>query len=293
MIKTTLAIKREPLYRVKGVCNVMGTFASMAAVHHSPDEAKKGLYGAFGEIYRINDLMSVHKEDSEVSLLNRNGFYEGVSRDTKYVIQRANYFSELSDGVFDITILPLLKLWEESVRAKKLPAGVEIAKKLELVNYKNIMVEGNTVRFRKADIGITLAGVAKGYAVDKAIETLCGYNIKHALVNIGGDIRVIGRKTESMPWKIAVRKPRNKSRFSTTVELYDQAVATSGYYQRFFNDIIDPKAGKPARGMVSSTIITDKAIDADILSTCMFILGKKRGMQLIRTLEGVKAPIIE
>lgn len=265
----------------------------MVVVHPSPDEAKKGLRGAFSEIHRINDLMSVYREDSEVSLLNKNSFYDDVSSDTKYVIQRANYFSELSGGVFDITILPILKLWKGRVGVNELPTDAEIAETLELVNYNNIVVEDNTIRFTKADMGMTLAGVAKGYAVDKAVDTLRAHNIRHALVNLGGDVRVIGGKTEATPWKVAVRDPKTKGRFISTVELYEQAVATSGSYQRFFNDLIDPKVGRPAQEAASSTIITETAIDADILATCAFILGKQRGTQLVGILDGVKALIIE
>ena len=278
---------------VKGVRNVMGTFVTITIVHPNLDEAKSALLAAFDEIYRINDLMSIHKESSEVSTLNREGFCKGVSTDTKYVIQRANYFSELSDGTFDITILPVLKLWEERARTSKVPTDAEIGETAGLVNYRNIVIEDSTIGFGKAGMGITLAGVAKGYAVDKAIETLSQRNIRHALVNGGGDIRVIGGKTEANPWKIAIRDPQNKKRLSTTVELHEQAIATSGTYQRFFNDIIDPKIGRPAQGVLSSTVITEKAIDADILATCILILGAEKGRELLQRLEGVRALVIK
>jgi thiamine biosynthesis lipoprotein len=141
-------------------------------------------------------------------------------------------------------------------------------------------------------MGITLAGVAKGYAVDKAIEALCRSNIRHALVNAGGDIRVIGGKGENIPWKVAIRDPRNKTRIVTTVELYDQAIATSGTYRRSFNDIINPKVGRPAQGVLSSTVIAEKATDADILATCMFIQEAEKGIELVGKMNGVKAFVI-
>ena len=99
-------------YIVKGVRHVMGTFVTITIMHPNLDEANKALCAAFNVIYRINDLMSIHKESSEVSILNRKGFYEGANADIKFVIQRANHFSELSDGAFDVTILPVLRLWE-------------------------------------------------------------------------------------------------------------------------------------------------------------------------------------
>jgi thiamine biosynthesis lipoprotein len=134
--------------------------------------------------------------------------------------------------------------------------------------------------------------VAKGYAVDKAIEALKRGNIRHALVNAGGDIRVIGGKTETVPWRIAIRDPRNKTRIVTDIELREQAIATSGTYHRFFSDIINPRIGRPSQGLLSSTIIAEKAIDADILSTCVFILGAERGIELLKRLDGVKAFLI-
>jgi thiamine biosynthesis lipoprotein len=141
-------------------------------------------------------------------------------------------------------------------------------------------------------MGITLAGVAKGYAVDKAIEALSQRNIRHAVVNAGGDIRLLGGKTETIPWKIAIRDPKNKTRIITTVDLYDQAIATSGTYHRSFNDIINPKVGRPAQGVLSSTIIAKKAMDADMLATCMFVLGAEKGRGLLGRLDGAKAFVI-
>lgn len=279
-------------YIVKGARMVMGTFVTITMVHTNQDESHRALLAAFDEIHRINDLMSVHKENSEVSLLNKKGFYENISSDTKYVIQRSKYFSELSDGAFDITILPILKLWEYSTHQGKIPTDTEITGQAKLVNYKDIVVKDGSIAFRKAGMGITTAGVGKGYAVDKAIEALQQYGIEHALVNAGGDIRVIGGKTETIPWKIAVRDPRNKSRIVTTFEFFDQAIATSGAYQRGFNDIINPRAGRPAQGILSSTVIAETAIDADILATCICILGSTTGLELIRKLENAKAFII-
>jgi thiamine biosynthesis lipoprotein len=277
---------------IKDVQNVLGTFVTITIIHPNVNEGISALRAAYDEVNRIHDLMSVHKQNSEVGVLNKKGYHEGVSNDTRFVIQRANDFSELSDGILDITILPILKLWEEKARRNKVPTDAEIGKRLELVNYRNILIEDKNIRFRKAGMGITLAGVAKGYAVDKAIEALSQHHIRHALVNAGGDIRVTGGKTETIPWKIAIRDPRNKARIIAAVELHDQAIATSGTYQRSFNDIINPKVGSPAQGVLSSTIIAKKAIDADILATCVFVLGAEKGMELLRRLDGVRAIVI-
>jgi FAD:protein FMN transferase len=277
---------------IKDVQGALGTFVTITVVHPDVSEGISAVGAAFDEVNRIHDLMNVHKQSSEVGVLNREGYYEGVSDDTKHVIQRANSFSERMEGAFDITVLPVLELWEENFSKSKIPTDSEISQRLELVNYRNILIEDKNISFWKRGMGITLAGVAKGYAVDKAIEALSRGNIRHALVNAGGDIRVIGGKDENIPWRIAIRDPRNKTRIVTAVELYDQAIATSGTYRRSFSDIINPKVGRPAQGVLSSTVITERAMDADMLATCMFILEAKKGIDLIGELDGVKAFVI-
>jgi thiamine biosynthesis lipoprotein len=281
------------LHVLKDVQNLLGTFVTITVVHSDRGEGISALSAAFGEIRRIQDLMNVHKSDSEVGVLNRSGFYEGLSDDTKFVIQRANDFSERSDGAFDITVLPILELWREKARESNLPTDEEIGERLGLVNYREVWVENGNVRFGASGMGMTLAGVAKGYAVDKAVEALRQAHIKHGLVNAGGDIRVLGGRTDTQPWKIGIRDPKNKTGIVTTVDLVDRAIATSGTYQRSFNDILCPKTGRPVQGGLSSTIIAGTAMDADILATCMLVSGAEKGYELLEDLNGIKAFIMK
>jgi thiamine biosynthesis lipoprotein len=277
---------------LKDVQQALGTFVTITIVHPDANEGINALCAAFDEVHHIHHLMNAHQQSSEVGALNREGYCEEVSDDTRHVIQRANYFSELFEGAFDITVLPLLKLWEENVSKNKIPTDPEINEKLELVDYRNIFIEGRNIRFRKQGMGVTLAGVAKGYAVDKAIEALSRSHIRHALVNAGGDIRAIGGKDDNVPWRIAIRDPRDKNRIVITLELWDQAIATSGTYRRSFSDILNPKVGRPAQGVLSSTVIAKTAIDADMLATCMFVLGAEKGEELIGKSDGAKAFMI-
>ena len=277
---------------IKDVQNALGTFVTVTVIHPDISEGISAVRAAFDEVHRIHHLMNVHQQNSEVGALNREGYYEEVSNDTRHVIQRANYFSERFEGAFDITVLPLLELWKENISKSRIPMDSEINQRLELVDYRKIFVEGRNIRFSKRGMGITLAGVAKGYAVDKAIEAIVRCNIRHALVNAGGDIRAIGGKDDNAPWRIAIRDPRDKNRIVTTLELCDQAIATSGTYRRSFGDILNPKVGRPAQGVLSSTVIARTAMDADILATCMFVLGAEKGKELIGMSDGVKAFII-
>jgi thiamine biosynthesis lipoprotein len=277
---------------IKDVQNALGTFVTVTVIHPDASEGISAVRAAFDEIHRIHHLMNVHEQNSEVGTLNREGYYENASDDTRHVIQRANSLSELLEGAFDISILPVLGLWEENVSKDKTPTDTEISERLNLVNYRNILIEDKNISFKKRGMGITLAGVAKGYAVDKAIEALVRCNIRHALVNAGGDIRAIGGKDDTVPWRIAIRDPRNKTRIVTALELHDQAIATSGTYRRSFGDIINPRVGKPAQGVLSSTVIAKTAMDADMLATCTFVLGAEKGTEWIGKLDGAKAFVI-
>jgi FAD:protein FMN transferase len=264
---------------LKDVENLLGTFVTITVVHPDIDGGISALRAAFAEIRRIQGLMSVHRQDSEVAILNRIGFCDGLSDDTTFVVQGANDFSELSGGAFDITVFPILELWREKTRAGEVPTDEEIRERLGLVNYRGVVVRNGSIHFGKPGMGITLAAVAKGYAVDKAIEVLRRAHIKHGLVNAGGDIRCLGGKTETLPWRVAIRDPRNKDRVITTLELYDQAIATSGPYQRPFHDIIHPKSGRPCRGVLSATALAGSAMEADLLATWMVVAGAETGYE--------------
>jgi len=265
----------------KGMCAVMGTFVTITVVSSEPDQAKRAIRLAFREIFRINSLMSVHRVDSEVSQLNKNGFHDHLTADTSYVIQRALYFSELTDGAFDVTILPVLELWENYAAGKECPPEAELIHRLTHVGYRNVEIEGRRIRFLREGMRLTLAGVAKGYAVDRAAEILVQNHIRHALVNGGGDIRAVGGKTDDTPWRIGLRDPLKKAGLLTTVELKDQAIATSGTYQRRCNDLLNPREGRPAREILSTTIITEKTTDADALATAFLVLGGRKGRHLL------------
>lgn len=277
--------ERSP-HVIEGTRNIMGTSVTASIIHHDVDAAKEAMALAFDEVYKIDDLMSIYKANSEVRALNENGFYEGASADTIRVIERANHYSRLSDGAFAITVLPIMT----NLRFTK--------SMLELVNYENIRIENGNIEFKKAGMGITLGGIAKGYAVDKAMEVLRQNGIEYALINAGGDIGTIGGKTEEVPWRIALRNPENKEECITVIELCDKAIATSGNYERYFSEdtkmphIVNAKTGHVVQEMMSATVIAENAMDADALSTTIFVLGVERGMKLVERLSGVEALVI-
>lgn len=280
---------------------MMGTYATITIIDSDTTRANLAMDAAFGEIKRVEELMSRYNESSEVSSLNRNGTnWTALSRDTINVLKKAEYYSELANGSFDITCNPLLDLWMVKVKVEgRMPTPEEIAEVRELVGYKHLIIDEDRsrARFDKEGMSITLGGIAKGYAIDCACEKLIEAGMKHALVNIGGDMRAVGDRN-GVPWEVALQNPRNKSEYITIITLDNESVATSGDYERYFfeeekrvHHIVDPKTGYSAEECISVTVITKNCTDADALSTTVFVMGPEKGKALLDEL-GVKGLII-
>ncbi|RZN37542.1 MAG: FAD:protein FMN transferase, partial [Methanosarcinales archaeon] len=198
---------------------VMNTDVVITVMHPDVSEAESAINCAFAEVYGIEHLMSHTVNGSEVMELNENGFLVNASPELCYVLDVSRRFSELSNGSFDITVLPVIDLWKTRIRAGSPPTSGEINETLKLVNYKNISIENGGIYFSHQPMGVTLGGVAKGYAVDRAIAVLIEHNIHHAIVNAGGDIRTIGFKTENDPWRVALQNPVDKTEYITIINL--------------------------------------------------------------------------
>jgi len=274
---------------------MMGTFVEVI----SPDKEAAGI--VFDEVRRIENLLSKYKKDSEVSRLNENGSL-AVSKDTFDIIERTREFCLISEGVFDITVGPLIDLWGFTDKHYFFPSDTEIKKALKLVGTDKIIIDRSesTVIFRIPGMKIDLGAVAKGYAVDCAVKRLRENGVKSCLINAGGDIYCLGGRQPHKAWKVAVQNPRGNN-FSGYLRLEDRAVATSGDYEQFFlNDgkryshIINPKTGYPSdSGIISVTVIASDCLTADFLATAVFILGKEKGLGLAESFKGAEIKIIE
>jgi len=272
------------------------------------NSAKKALEKAIDRIREIEDRMSATKEDSDVAMINKNAGKQPVKvhDDTFYVIKKALEYSELTNGDFDITVRPLIDLWDILSDNPRVPSQEEIMDKLALVDYRKVKLdEGNkTVYLEREGMGIDLGAIAKGYAGDEAVRILKKAGVKSALINIGGNVLVIGRKPDDTLWRIGIRDPRSEETGETHVavlEVEDTTIVSSGDYERYMFDIyketgiryhhiFDPKTGSPARsGIISCTIVADSSIDADALSTSFFIKGLDEGLKFIERIDGVEA----
>lgn len=286
------------LKKIEQTKELMGTFVTITVYDEDTKKAEKTITAAFEEIERIENLLSNYKKTSEVFLLNENGEIDEASNEFIYVLGKSLRYGDLSYGAFDITVQPILDLYKHTFKdLNRPPTNEEINKALKLVDYENIFIKNRHIEFLKPNMKITLGGIAKGYIIDRAIKVLENNKIKHALINIGGDMRAIGNKGKEN-WRIALENPRNKREYITIIKINNTAVCTSGDYERYFDDekkfhhIINPKTGYSADELISVTITAHKAIDCDGISTSVFVLGKDKGLELIESLEDVEGLII-
>ncbi len=282
----------KKLYREKRV--MMGTFVEVI----SPQ--KEAVKIAFNEISRIERLLSKYNPESEVSKLNKFGTLK-ASPETFYVIKKAKEFYSLSNGAFDITVAPLMEIWGFTSKQYSLPSEEKIKEALKLVGSNKIILHDNSfvIQFKTSGMKIDLGAIAKGYAVDCAIEKIKKHGIKDCLVNAGGQIYCLGDKY-GKPWRVAIRNPREDG-LVNYLKLKDRAISTSGDYEQYFTKgkkryahIINPKTGYPAESSIASvTVIAMDGLTADALSTSIFVLGKEKGELMAKKLGITEVRIIE
>ncbi len=281
----------------------MGTRVEITAQGTDPKKLNRAVKKAFAEIKRIEKMMSEWEKGSELAQINRNAGRKAVkvSQEMLEIITKSVQFSRISRGAFDISWAALAELWDFNREKPVVPQKEKVAESVKLIDYQKIAVdrEISTVFLRVEGMRIGLGGIAKGYAVDRAIQALQQEGIKDAIVNAGGDLRVIGKK-DGQPWRVGVQDPRERGKILGVLEITDTSLASSGDYERYFikdgiryHHLLNPKTGFPAQGCRSVTVICSSALRADALSTAVFVLGPAAGLKLIEELSGVEALIID
>lgn len=251
---------------------------------------------------KYDTMFSTTNTDSELYKLNHaNGQPFTVSSETANLIQDGIHYSELSGGAFDLTIEPVSALWDFKADKPTVPSSDAIAQAVSHVDYTKVDIQDNTITLEDPEAGIDLGAIAKGYIADQVKTYLKKQGIKHAIINLGGNVDVIGTKPDGSKYNIGIQKPFDESGEAiTSVQLKDQTVVTSGIYERYFkkngklyHHILDPRTGYPCENnLYSVSIITDSSTKADALSTTCFLLGYEKGMELIQSMDGVKAIFI-
>jgi thiamine biosynthesis lipoprotein len=281
---------------------LMGTMVEITAVAPNETLAQAALTAGFQEIRRLEQMLSTWIETSELSRVNRAAGQEpvGVSEETFALLRLALEIAEYTEGGFNIAIGPAVRLWNIP-EAPRIPSDMELEIAAQYADYHNIHLDParRTVLLEKPGMKIDVGGIGKGFAAEKATAVMREVGAAGGLVAVAGDFRVFGRRADGTAWPVGIQHPRRNGNVLATLDSIDEAVSTSGDYERFFikdgiryHHILDPETLQPARLCQSVTIIAPDATWADALATGVFVMGPVKGMALVERL-GFGAVIVD
>lgn len=280
----------------------IGTFVQVMVIASDEDTAEAAFNAVFEEFDRVNDLMSAHRDDSELARINKSSGVKPlrVQSDLVDILDISLDYARKTGGEFDVTIGPVLRLWGFYRNKGHLPSEKELREAVSLVGWTDLSVDkkNSTVFLSRKGMALDLGAIAKGYAVERAEKRLRQMGIKNAMINAGGNLYAIGDKDGS-GWNIGIRSPEKEDIYAT-LHVKDIAVATSGCYERFFDlggkrfcHIIDAHTGMPIdNGILSVTIVAPSATDADAMSTSVMLLGPEAGFHLLENSAGIEGLIL-
>lgn len=250
----------------------------------------------------IEAELSRFLQGSDISRINQSAGAQcvPVSRNTCDVLSQAVEFSRQCQGCFDVTIGPLVTLWNSSKDTAYPPDESKIKDTLPLINFTDLVLDFNqrTAGLKRRGQSIDLGGIGKGFAGDRFLEIYREFGITSAYSNIGGNVVTVGTKPDGSPWVIGIQHPRQENQLIGSISVAGKTVVTSGDYQRYFKDsrgiryhhILDPLTGYPSEsGLISVSIVTEKSLAADALSTILFIAGMKKGLEILKNCSGTEA----
>jgi FAD:protein FMN transferase len=283
VVASTAGLLRRPEAVVRRSIPAMGTTAEIVVVHGDRRYAQAAVEAAFGEMRAVERAMTRFRDDSDVGRANRYAAAGPVAigAGTALVMAESLRWAAASDGLFDPALLRATALWDFGNRSTP-PAPREVTRLAGLRLHRQVELDrhqgGPVVRFHEPEIGIDLGGIAKGYAVDRAVDSLRAWGVRNALVSAGGDLHALGRSPDGDPWQIGIRSPFADGRLAATLPLEDGAIATSGDYQRFFehegrryHHLLDPRTAEPHRETAHSiTVAAATCMTADAAATAVF-----------------------
>ncbi len=284
---------------------VLGTVCSIRILDGGSQAA---LDVSFARLRQIENEMSANTGGTIVAAINAGAGQAPVSAppDVRYVTGKALQYASLSHGAFDPTIGPIVRLWNIGMDGERIPAPEEIRAALPLVDYTAVRIDdaAGTIFLPRAGMRLDLGAIAKGYAADEVARILKEKHVKAAVIDLGGNIEVFGKKPDGSQWRVGIQNPfDDRGAYIGVAALPGgSTVVTSGVYERFFigpdgtryHHILDTHTGSPVRnGLVSVTVISTSSIDADGMSTTLFALGLKAGMALVESMPHVEAVFID
>ena len=282
----------------------MGSRFDITVVAGNQKEGNEFIDLAVTEISRIEKIISSWDTLSETSEIIRNAGIKPVKVDQELydLISRAIKISELTGGAFDISYASMDKIWKYDGSMKRLPTEEEVKQSVEKVGYKNIVLdpEKGTVFLAKQGMKIGFGAIGKGYAADKTKHLLESKGVKAGIINASGDLTTWGTQPDGSPWMVGITNPLNKDKVFSWFPLDNNAVVTSGNYEKFvefngkrYTHIIDPRTGWPVSGLTSATIFAPKAELADALATSFFVMGLETGLDFVNQIPGIECVIVD
>lgn len=281
---------------------VLGTLCTINLFDKGSPELYRTL---FARLREIEARMSVNRAGTELDRVNAASGKEPVMVDPDVieVLKAALHYAQLSDGAFDPTIGPLVKLWGIGTDDARIPAPEEIQKVLPLINYKDVVLDpqGQTIFLKRHGMAIDLGAIAKGYAADEMARILHSKKVERAIIDLGGNVLAYGEKQGGKNWRIGVQDPGGeRGTYVGILEIKNKTMVTSGVYERFlmqdgvrYHHILSTSSGYPVQnGLLSVTIVGDRSIDADGLSTAVFALGYEKGRSFLESLDDVEGIFI-
>jgi len=292
------ASKDVSLYRWEG--SALGAQAKLTLAHYDEKEAKSIISAAVQEINRLEKVFSLHKQTSELSTLNSQGYISHPSMDLTHLIRGAIQFGHYTNGAFDITVQPLWKVFAThfSQHSPKSPgpSKQEVAEALKAVDYRAVEISNGEIQLSLPGMAITLNGIAQGYITDKVTELLKTRGITQVLVELG-ETRALGEHPEGRPWRIGLADPEDRNQSTEIIELTNKALATSaGSGTKFstdgkFHHLFDPRTGLPANHNLSVSVINNSAATADAMSTALFVVKPEQAQSLVENVGALTAII--
>ena len=286
----------EEMVSIKRSRILMGTVIEIEVKGNDISLGELAIIDAFNEIERIENIFTTYKENSNIQWINQSrDTLISVNSEIYDLLMLSDSLWKISNGAFDISLNNLIKTWDFESINPTMPTKEQIEDALRQSGWRNIKLLNNNRFLRKAEVGLNLGAIAKGYAVDRAIEVVKEQGIKNVLINAGGEIKSLGSD-----WIIGIRDPRNAEQIVESVNLGEMAIATSGDYEIFFeingkryHHILKPSTGYPADSLISVSVLNPSSTMADALATAVFVLGPVRGLEFIENIPNTEVLLID
>jgi FAD:protein FMN transferase len=292
-------VRRAGLHRISVSKARLGTLVGITVVHPDEATAREMVADAFAEIDRLDALLSRHRPDTPLALLNRVGRVEGAAPELLHVLRAAQDCAHETDGAFDPTVAPLVDLYRKHfARSTEPPSRSLVGAAMAKVGHQALWVGDDAAGLDRPGMAVTLDGIAKGYVVDATVAVLARAGAERVMVDAGGDIASGGPGSVDEPWRIGLQDPLFPDRLIGTVSLDGRSVATSGDYMqaystdRRFNHLIDPRTGYSPDHTSGVSVVANSAMEADALSTSALVLGPVAGLAFLEGTPGVEGMIV-